>query len=284
VYALTGTIAKAIHGEVNLAYPVFSSSSASTPTPTSTSASADGHHNLVKGHPRAIKITKLQSRLSAGDNPAREVKILEEISTDSKPYIHEVVVSDTHQYAVMPYHGGGELLDQIIDGRPLAEVECKRYLKMVAQELQYLHTQHSICHRDLSLENVMLDGDGKTHIIDFGLATKVSPNERGCQRGIVGKTLYMAPEVKAGGSYDGFAADIWALGVMAFGMLTGAIPSWCEMAGVQLYKGGVGSMLKAWQITHLSAEVVDLLNAMLTADPLRRINIGSICKHPWLSV
>ncbi len=69
-----------------------------------------------------------------------------------------------------------------------------------------MHSKN-ICHRDLKLENLLLDDDGNVKIADFGLATKFRPGE--CLSRRCGSEEYTAPELILGHDYDGRAVDIW---------------------------------------------------------------------------
>ena len=81
-----------------------------------------------------------------------------------------------------------------------------------------MHSKN-VVHRDLKLENILIDESNKIKIIDFGFATK-------CKNGGMlsthcGTPHYMDPDLAKRGSYSGFAADVWALGVILFMLLTG---------------------------------------------------------------
>jgi hypothetical protein len=96
--------------------------------------------------------------------------------------------------------------------------------------VNYCHIA-GVAHRDLKLENVLLNAEGKLKLIDFGLS-HVYPVNRSTGfvdrskplRDVCGSKSYAAPEVLAAKGYDGFAADMWSLGVCLFAMLSGFFP------------------------------------------------------------
>ena len=76
-------------------------------------------------------------------------------------------------------------------------------------------------HRDLKLENLLLDREGYLKIVDFGLARVLRHNEM--TSSIVGTPAYFAPEILKGQSYD-MTADWWAVGIIMYQLLTGVLP------------------------------------------------------------
>ena len=84
-----------------------------------------------------------------------------------------------------------------------------------------------VAHRDLKLENVLLDANDKCKVCDFGLAHVYQPSQDGKLeklREVCGSKSYAAPEVLEGRGYDGFPADVWSCGICLFAMLAGFFP------------------------------------------------------------
>jgi MAP/microtubule affinity-regulating kinase len=123
----------------------------------------------------------------------------------------------------MEYVRGGSLhfyLKQHLNRR-LPEEEAKRIFKQVVEGIRYLHNR-CITHRDIKLENLLLDDDNNIRIIDFGFSTCI-PIERKVKM-FCGTPSYMAPEIVNKTEYCGPPADIWALGVLLFTLLCGTFP------------------------------------------------------------
>lgn len=83
--------------------------------------------------------------------------------------------------------------------------------------LAYIHGQR-VAHRDLKMENVMTDAEGRVRLVDFGLARRVDEQHVGtpCCSARVGSKAYMAPEMWKGGYYDPMAADVWSFGMVVY--------------------------------------------------------------------
>lgn len=124
-------------------------------------------------------------------------------------------------YIVSEFIDGGTLADQI--GRPLPVDYVTRMLGPVASALDYAHSRE-VLHRDVKPSNVLLARDGTPILSDFGLAKMMGSMPRLTVSGAaVGTPEYMAPE-QGSGEEIGPAADQYALGVVAYEMLTGRVP------------------------------------------------------------
>lgn len=190
-------------------------------------------------------------------------------------------------YLIFPFCAGGDLFDVVrhspLDGR-LPETTARRFLYDVVQGLLCLK-QNGLAHRDISLENVLLDVHGICHVCDFGLAIEA---ENVVAPGRVGKSWYMAPEVFAvQESYDPLAADIWSLGVLLAIMLTGAPliekPSMGDYRFCVLSQGGGVRQLSHIFPSKLSEDGWDLMEKVLSIDPIQRPTLEQVATHPFLS-
>lgn len=159
-----------------------------------------------------------------------------------------------------------------------------------------------VCHRDMSLENILVDEYKTSVVIDLGMCLKVPFDDgetgavaevtAGTLRRLVtplvpcGKPNYISPEVlKSQEPFDGFAIDLWASAVMLFIMLVG-LPPW-EFAREEdpryrmVVRGGLERMLRSWQ-RPVSPLAADLLQKMLRDDPRERLSLCEVKDHPWV--
>jgi eukaryotic-like serine/threonine-protein kinase len=144
--------------------------------------------------------------------------------------IHDVGEEDGRTYIVMEFVQGRPL-EEIAREGPLPAEAIVRYGAQIADALAHAH-HHGVVHRDLKSANVLITGEGRAKILDFGLARHIEADEVGGktlslvpsnQRGVVGTLHYIAPEVFRGEMADA-RSDIWALGVILYEMAAGRRP------------------------------------------------------------
>ncbi|XP_063297394.1 serine/threonine-protein kinase N2-like [Pelobates fuscus] len=152
-----------------------------------------------------------------------EKRVFQAVTNRRHPFLINMFGSfhtQDHAVFVMEYAAGGDLKTHLKRG-PFPEPRAVFYLACVVLGLEFLH-QQKIIHRDLKLDNIVLDDKGFAKITDFGL----------CKEGIGygdtigsawGTPLYAAPEVLMGKPYTR-AVDWWSAGVVSYAMLSGKFP------------------------------------------------------------
>ena len=112
----------------------------------------------------------------------------------------------------MPFIGGGELRKVLREAVKFSEREIKFYSVQLILGLKNLHSS-DIMHRDLKLENLILDENGYLKIVDFGVAEVLRHNQ--VSYDVAGTPAYFAPEILKGDGYN-MAADWWAVGIILY--------------------------------------------------------------------
>ncbi|KAH9720942.1 protein kinase domain-containing protein [Citrus sinensis] len=135
----------------------------------------------------------------------------------------EVLLTPTHLAIVMEYAAGGELFARICSAGRFSEDEARFFFQQLISGVSYCHSME-ICHRDLKLENTLLDGSPQPRlkICDFGYSKSGLLHSQ--PKSTVGTPAYIAPEVLARKEYDGKSSDVWSCGVTLYVMLVGAYP------------------------------------------------------------
>ncbi|GJM89635.1 hypothetical protein PR202_ga05843 [Eleusine coracana subsp. coracana] len=183
---------------------------------------------------------------------------------------------------ILEFAPGGSLADAAArSGGRLEEPAARAFAADVARGLAYLHDGESIVHGDVKARNVVVGGDGRAMLADFGCARAVG-SEKGHRPIIGGTPAFMAPEV-ARGEEQGPEADVWALGCTVIEMVTGR-PPWSQVvddvvAAVRMigYTDAVPEA-PAW----LSPEGKDFLGKCLCRDAGERWTAARLLEHPFL--
>ncbi|AWP09823.1 putative NUAK family SNF1-like kinase 1-like [Scophthalmus maximus] len=151
----------------------------------------------------------------------REIEITSSLRHAHIVRVYEVFESRDKIVIVMEYASRGELYDYIQERRRLPETEARSIFRQIASAVHYCH-KNGVVHRDLKLENILLDQDLNVKLADFGLSNHF-------QRGSLlqtycGSPLYAAPEIVKGLPYQGPEVDCWALGVLLYALVYSSMP------------------------------------------------------------
>ena len=209
-------------------------------------------------------------------------KIKNEINILSRlrhPFINQILDSfetDKHIFIIMEYVCG-DLLGFIRKRGKLSESISKLIFKQIIEGLKYIHKK-KIVHRDIKLDNILIDLSNTVKICDFGVSRKLSNGDIMYEH--CGTPAYIAPEIFGNKGYEGFLCDIWSAGVTLYYMLSGSQPFRANSIK-DLEKIVVQGKFE--EIEEVSQEANDLISEMLQVDPKKRITIDNILKHPWLN-
>ncbi|GAB4481119.1 MAG: hypothetical protein OHK0031_02780 [Anaerolineales bacterium] len=152
----------------------------------------------------------------------REAKTVALLEHPAIVPVYDVGEEDGQPYFVMRYMNGGDLAGRIKQS-PLSVVDTAHLMEKIAPALDEAH-EKGIIHRDLKPANILFDRSGEPYISDFGIAKLTQASGATVTGGaIIGTPAYMSPEQGQGESVDG-RSDIYALGVIAYEMLTGRQP------------------------------------------------------------
>ncbi|CAK5271448.1 unnamed protein product [Mycena citricolor] len=217
----------------------------------------------------------------------REIEVLRTLKHPNIVRLYDVIETDKYIGIVIEYASGGELFDHILAHRYLRERDASKLFSQLISGVWYIH-QKKIVHRDLKLENLLLDRHRNVIITDFGFANRFEHRADDLMQTSCGSPCYAAPElVISEGLYVGSAVDIWSCGVILYAMLAGYLPFDDDPANPDgdninlLYKYIVNTPLSFPD--YISDEARDLLKLMLVPDPRKRASLDAVMQHSWLA-
>lgn len=208
----------------------------------------------------------------------REIQILQLFRHPHIIRMYEVIETATDVFMFLEYVSGGELFDLIVQRGKLDETDARRFFQQIISGVEYCH-QHRVVHRDLKPENLLLDGNAQVKIADFGLSNIMEDGaflQTSC-----GSPNYAAPEVISGQMYSGQEIDIWSCGVILYAFVVGKLPFDEDYIPTlfQKIRGGI------YQVpSFVSGGCSNLIGRLLDVNPISRITVDEIKRHPWYVV
>ena len=234
------------------------------------------------------EIPKTSEDLLSDTEIMDEIEILKKLNHPDIVRIIEFYNTESSYYIINEYCKHGELFAQI--NKHFSETQIAVMFRQILSGLAYLHS-NNIIHRDLKLENILINDIEKSHetkedlfflkIIDFGTAKIFDKNKY--PRAIVGSIYYIAPEVLF--KKYGKECDMWSAGVILYMFIVGRPPFDGKtnreiMDKIKLGKYSTND--KRWN--KASNEVKDLINKLLVIEPNKRLTAFEALKHPWFNV
>lgn len=181
-------------------------------------------------------------------------------------------------YFLMEYVQGQDLFDVIREIIEMTDENSKFFLGCLLLILEYLH-ERNIIYRDLKPENVMIDEDGYTKLIDFG-TSKILFNHRTYT--LIGTPHYMAPEIIKGTGY-GVEADWWSLGVILFEFLYITLPYGdSDSDPHKIYEKILNNQIEITSAS-VSQTAQSLISKLLNVNPAMRGPLDLIKSNPWFN-
>ncbi|KAM0937413.1 putative protein kinase CAMK-OST1L family [Dioscorea sansibarensis] len=217
------------------------------------------------------------------DNVQREIINHRSLRHSNIIRFKEVILTPTHLAIVMEYASGGELFERICNAGRFSEDEARFFFQQLISGVSYCHSMQ-VCHRDLKLENTLLDGSAapRLKICDFGYSKSSVLHSQ--PKSTVGTPAYIAPEVLLKKEYDGKIADVWSCGVTLYVMLVGAYPFEDPEEPKNFRKTIqriLGVQYSIPDYVHISPECQHLISRIFVANPSMRITISEIRNHEW---
>uniref|UniRef100_A0A8C9RBR4 non-specific serine/threonine protein kinase n=1 Tax=Scleropages formosus TaxID=113540 RepID=A0A8C9RBR4_SCLFO len=245
----------------------------------------EGLHAMT-GEKVAVKVIdkrKAKKDSYVTKNLRREGQIQQMIRHPNITQLLDILETENSYYLVMELCPGGNLMNRIYEKKRLEEKEAQKYVRQLVMAVEHLH-RAGVVHRDLKIENLLLDENNNIKLIDFGLSNCAGilgysdPFSTQC-----GSPAYAAPELLSRKKY-GPKVDVWSIGVNMYAMLTGTLPFTVEPFNLRaLHQKMVDKEMNPLP-PELSSAAVHLLKNLLEPDPNKRPNIHQVMSDSWLQL
>ncbi|XP_029555265.1 hormonally up-regulated neu tumor-associated kinase homolog A-like [Salmo trutta] len=245
----------------------------------------EGLHAMT-GEKVAVKVIdkrKAKKDSYVTKNLRREGHIQQMIRHPNITQLLDILETENSYYLVMELCPGGNLMNRIYDKKKLDERETQKYVRQLVMAVEHLH-RAGVVHRDLKIENLLLDEQEHIKLIDFGLSNCAGilgysdPFSTQC-----GSPAYAAPELLSRKKY-GPKVDVWSIGVNMYAMLTGSLPFTVEPFSLRaLHQKMVDKDMNPLPPS-LSTAAICLMKKLLEPDPAKRPNIHQVMSDSWLQL
>ncbi|KAI9676216.1 MAG: hypothetical protein M1829_003045 [Trizodia sp. TS-e1964] len=230
-------------------------------------------HKLTNGSKVVLKSAK-----KTDPNLAREIHHHRQFLHPHIARLFEVIVTESLVWLVLEYCPGDELYNYLLENGPLPTDKVQKIFSQLVGAVAYVHNM-SCVHRDLKLENILLDKEGNVKLCDFGF-TREYEGKASYLQTFCGTVCYSAPEMLKGEKYAGEKVDVWSLGVILYALLTGELP----------FDDDDDNATKAKILRsepkypeNLPGDAKSLIQALLSKRPLIRPSLSEILSHPYLA-
>ena len=251
--------------------------------------------NVLTGRVVAIKSFNKKDLNKNGDNMKKilyETNLMKKLNHPNITKILEMFEDDDYILISMEYINGGNLFSFVKKRRKLSEKTAKFLFRQIILGIKHIHS-HKIVHRDIKLENILIDLNNNIKICDFGIG-RILTSSKQLLHDKCGTPMYMAPEILLSSKnqgYEGFPVDIWSSGISLYIMLSGTLPFNLKNNesssiddesdnNIELQYSIINKEPK--YIEKISDEARDLLKGILNKNPNKRFTIDQILNHPWL--
>ncbi|KAM3959255.1 uncharacterized protein ACR2FA_006684 [Aphomia sociella] len=253
-------------------------------------------HRII-GKKVAIKIIDLTciKEEYARRNLHREPRVMAKLRHPCIAALYETMMHGPRLYVVMEAAGGGDLCALVLaargTSRGLPETRARPLAAQLVSAVRHMHAR-GVVHRDLKMENIMLDSSKQfIKIVDFGLSNVWSAG--GALRTPCGSLEYAAPELFVDGRRYGPEVDLWSIGVIVYGMVTGGLP-FAVAEGVEGVEGRSRPLLRAAiargfsrkqrvALAGASTECKTFIQQLLEPKVEQRMKIEEASRHRWIN-
>ncbi|KAI5358352.1 Putative serine/threonine-protein kinase, active [Septoria linicola] len=229
-------------------------------------------HKLTNGSKVVLKSAKKDDA-----NLAREIHHHRQFLHPHIARLYEVIVTESLVWLVLEYCPGDELYNYLLNHGRMDAAKVQKIFTQLVGAVSYVHGKGCV-HRDLKLENILLDKHENVKLVDFGFTREYQGSTSYLQTWC-GTVCYSAPEMLKGEKYAGEKVDVWSLGIILYALLCGELPF--DDDDDTTTKGRILKEDPEYP-DYLPEGAKELIKKLLSKRPLLRPTLSDILRDPWL--
>jgi serine/threonine protein kinase len=228
--------------------------------------------DVLSGARVAVKVIPTKADEEELSSALNEVEALRQLKHPNIIEQYSVQENASETRIVMRFAENGDLLHHTMAVGKHSEAKARRLFTQTLKAVAHAHKNGWI-HRDIKLENILLDGSENALLADWGFACRWSPNT--FLEESVGSIHYASPEIVRGASYIGPEVDCWSLGVVLYALVAGAFPFGDNAHAIVAGRYRIPAFV--------SAECAALIRGLLELDPRKRLTAEEALRHPFIT-
>jgi len=215
----------------------------------------------------------------------RELAALIEVKHENVILIHDIIRANHKIYIFMEFASNGDIAGYLKKNGALNESLACYWFTQISRALKFTHEELHMAHRDIKIDNMLLNDHNIAKLTDFGFAKdvwdekkqKVMSSETFC-----GTEPYYSPQIVARKPYNPFCADVWAMGVVLFCMLNNKFPFHFGDTKQMLTEQYDPNFIQNRYVKQLSKDLKDLQQRLFDPKENSRITLAQVLDHSWV--
>ena len=232
-------------------------------------------HKVTKRRYALKSAFRMKEGKDRSERAMTEIRLLRKLKHPNIIRLKGYFSDDEYIYMVLEFIEGKDCSKFFKHELPSKE-QVKSIMKQLVSAVLYCH-QKGVIHRDIKLENILIDNHGQIRLTDFGLSVKMEDDTEMFD-GILGTSRYISAEMLAKTGYNS-STDVWAIGIVLFMLLTGSYP-FDGSSKTSIFKR-IREKTLHYSKYNLERKEVKLLRRLLEKDPNKRIEIEEILNDPF---
>ncbi|CAF4015310.1 unnamed protein product [Rotaria sordida] len=241
--------------------------------------------DMFHQHKVAIKIVDTQRASKDFQEKflPRELDIWPRVNHENIIKMYDHFIECGKIFMILEFASQGDLLTYVQRVGAIPEQKRTLWSYQLCNAVKYLH-ELELVHRDLKLENLLLDINDNMKLCDFGFSKDVLKCKEYLSKTYCGSRAYVSPEILLGLPYDAKKADIWAIGVILYIFVTGVMPFKEDKNNQLILKQHQKLQLHWSNENEREQSARNLILNIFTYEWQKRPNIQQVSTHPWFTI